>query len=104
MPVTITFYKISENTPQHGQEIIFFRETGSFDYSGYALRQCCVEYQWNLLEHGLYNGTSVVYESEDDYTPEEAELVILFDGQETTPDSLWIDVEDYWQCFDREGL
>ena len=100
MPVTIRFYKVSEKKPKHGEDIIWLRHAGSFGYYGYDPRQITVEYQWDILEDGEYNGTSCCYESQDDFKPDEANLVILFDGQQATEDDLWIGVEEYWKCFD----
>ena len=100
MPVTIKFYNVSEKKPKHGEDIIWLRRQGSFGYYGYDPRQITVEYQWDILEDGEYNGTSCCYESESDFTSDEATLVILFDGQQVDEDDLWISVEDYWKCFD----
>ena len=46
MPVTITFHKVSEKKPEHGQSIIWLQNTSSFGYQGFNPREVDVEYQW----------------------------------------------------------
>ena len=45
MPVTITFHKVSEKKPEHGQSIIWLQDTTSFGYQGFNPREVDVEYQ-----------------------------------------------------------
>lgn len=102
MPVTITFHRLSEKQPSHGEDIIWLQSRGSFGYTGFEPRQIVVEYSWQLLEGGEYNGTSCCYESPEDFPPDEAKLVILLDGNVAQAGDLWCSVDDYWKCLGEE--
>lgn len=52
MSVSITFYRVSEKMPEHGQDVIWLQPTSSFGYDGYVPRQIQIEYQWTLLDEG----------------------------------------------------
>lgn len=106
MPVTITFYKISEKKPKHQEDIIWLRNTSSFDMEGFEPREIQAEYQWTELdEDGEPNGNGFIYESEEDLkdfeNPDSVKLDILFDGYVATDDFLWVGVEEYWSFFEE---
>ena len=107
MPVTITFHKVSEKKPEHGQSIIWLQNTSSFGYQGFNPREVVVEYQWTeyFLADKVATGNSICYNYGDE-TPEPEngvfyEISILVGSWELEPNDLWIDVEEYWRCFDR---
>ena len=58
MPVAITFHKVSEKKPEHGQSIIWLQNTTSFGYQGFNPREVDVEYQWT--EYFLDNNNNKV--------------------------------------------
>lgn len=110
MPVTITFNRVSERVPEHNQEIIWLQKTSSFDYYGFNPRQVSVEYQWTgfyINEKGnkLQTGSAICYNTGDSVPEQEKdgtfyEIDMLVDGWTLDTEDLWIDVEDYWKCFD----
>lgn len=58
---------------------------------------------------GTTLGGAVCFENIDDFKPDDpnVKLDILFDSciadvNCQTNDFLWIDIEDYWKCFDNE--
>jgi hypothetical protein len=109
MPVTITFHKVSEKKPEHGQSIIWLQNTSSFGYQGFNPREVDVEYQWTeyFLADKVSTGTAICYNHGDE-TPEPEngmfyEISIIAGDQELEPNDLWIDVEEYWKCFDTDN-
>lgn len=111
MPVTITFHKLSEKKPQHGQSIIWLQTTMSFGYQGFTPREVEVEYQWmeylseSKSGRKLATGHAICYDESADPPESDCrevyyEIGILAGDCELTPDDLWIDVEEYWRCFD----
>lgn len=112
MPVTITFHKVSEKKPEHGQSIIWLQNTSSFGYQGFNPRDVDVEYQWTeyfLADNNnkVATGNAICYNHGDE-TPEPEngvfyEISILAGEWELGPTDLWIDVEEYWKCFDANN-
>lgn len=109
MPVTITFHKVSEKKPEHGQSIIWLQNTTSFDYQGFNPREVDVEYQWTeyFLADKVATGTAICYNHGDE-TPEPEngvfyEISIIAGDQELEPNDLWSDAEEYWRCFDTNN-
>lgn len=109
MPVTITFHKVSEKKPEHGQSIIWLQNTSSFGYQGFNPREVDVEYQWTeyFLADKVATGNAICYNHGDE-TPEPEngvfyEISILAGSWELEPNDLWIDVEEYWKCFDTNN-
>lgn len=103
MPVTLTFYTMSEKTPEHGQAIIYLRKGYSFDMPYFEPQECEVEYQWlEVDEEGDQTGNAVIYTPGDE--PLEGHtLTILFDGWEAEKgDYYWIPIEEYYKAFGEE--
>lgn len=108
MSVTITFHRISEKKPEHGEYIIWLRNTSCFDMEGFEPREILTEYQWTSLdEDGSPDGNAYCYDSDEDIKdfddPKSVQLDILFDGYIAQSDFLWISQEDYWKCFNSDG-
>jgi len=110
MSVTITFHTVAEKVPNHGQEIIWLRKTSSFGYDGFEPQQVEVEYQLTELdEDGEDSGNAWSWCTE--YTYKYGEILtnddvpqrvdMLFDCWHAQPTDLWIDLEEYWACFDK---
>lgn len=112
MPVTITFNKIKEKKPKHGQEVIFLEGKSSFGVPYFEPRQTQVEYYWDecVLEDGVLDstGTSICYNEDDKfketYTEDEMVYVLkmMVDGITLEDEDLWCDVEDYWNSFEED--
>jgi hypothetical protein len=107
MPVTITFYKLSEKKPEHLEDIIWLRKTSCFNMQGFEPREIQAEYQWTALdEDGTPNGNAYCYEGGEDIkdfqNPDSVQLDILFDGYIATDDFLWVSQEEYWKCFEED--
>jgi hypothetical protein len=102
MPVTFTFYRKSERTPEHGEDIIYLKERSSFDYEGFEPRECEVEYCWFEQDEDGFNGRQVCYE--EGVEVPNAKLEILVDGCVMDDNSLWCPVEEYWTAlgYDEE--
>jgi hypothetical protein len=111
MPVTITFHKVSEKKPEHQQSIIWLKTTYSFGYQGFEPREIQADYVWeNVDEDGRINGCAACFdpETEDVNDPEQIingerwKLFLLFDGWCAHENDLWVDVDEYWKCFEEE--
>lgn len=104
MPVNLTFYKVSERRPLHGQQVLFVEED-HFNKT-YDLRMGTVDYVWQEIDpvSGRPTGTTIWYDPAEP-PPENCRRLIYFDDFETNPDMLWArcdDIED--QLFPpREG-
>lgn len=107
MPIIITFHKVSEEKPEHGQSIIWLKNTTSFGYQSFDPREIRAEYVWDDD-----NGTTACFHPDtEDFNVEEFvdseegivwKLRLMFDGWFVEDsDDLWIDVEEYWKCFEE---
>lgn len=104
MPATFNFYKLSEKKPNHNESIIWLKPCGPFDYSGFDPMEVCVEYSWIYIdENGEDTGEQCIFESLEDFSEDEARLMILADGWEMMDNHLWCSVEDYWKSLDEAG-
>lgn len=109
--ITIKFHRISEKVPTPGQDIIFLQKTSSFGFDGFEPMQIKAEYQLTELDEDMEDcGSAVCWNKEDKgrkhgdiFTVGECtyRVDILLDAYHAQPDDLWIDVEEYWQCFDK---
>lgn len=109
MSVTITFNTVAEKPPMHYEHVIFLRPSSHFGFQGFEPKECVVQYDWMEVDaFGETTGNSACYDPETDSKYnlgdiyEDHKLIITFDGMEATPDTLWINVNDYWKCFDGE--
>ena len=110
MPVTITFYKISEKKPKHGQQVIYLRGISSFDMYGYEPRETTAYYTWEEIdEEGEETGNSACYDPEEfpdikvgETIDEGYKLMIQFDEYIATDDVLWVDYDEYWANFEDD--
>jgi len=103
MPVTITFYRLSERKPKNDEHIIYLYNITSFGYDSFEPRECNVEYCWEEIdeEDGLPTGSSICYEDGDEQ-PENHTLMMLFDGAELDEDTLWIPFDEYMDTLEKE--
>lgn len=102
MPVTFTFYKISEKKPEHQQEIVWMHPISSFDYYGFEPKSCTVEYQWSEVdEEGFATGNAICYIDGDTDTPENHKIEILFGSWYAKDDWLWMDINDYQELLEE---
>ncbi len=92
MPITLTFYKVSERTPQHEEDVIWLQKDGHFDYVGFSPRDVTVCWSW--LDQ---DGSSCGYNGEE--SMEGSELKYEVDGNYLTEDDLWCPVAEYWAAF-----
>lgn len=119
MSVTITFYSTKEKIPDHGQEIIYLRKVSSFDQYGFEPTTQTVAYTWiSLDEEGLWDGNAAGYDPETEGIfiigdivefPDGGgvrwKLVLEVDGyvfDVATDNFLWMDLEEYWECFNKQ--
>jgi hypothetical protein len=94
MPITQTFYRISEKRPAHEANIVYIVDN-TF-YSHYELRHGEVYYQWDILDDdGRPSGSSIVY-TEGEPQPEGTRLAICADRSELGPNTLWADMDALW--------
>ena len=85
MPVTITFHKISEKKPNHGDAIIYLKKISPMGFTGFEPCECNTEYCWlGVNDDGSFR------------------LGVIFGNEEAEDESLWISVEDYWACFTED--
>ena len=101
MPVTITFHTFKEKQPKHQDSVIRLCKTSSFDMEGFNPREVTVEYMWEEIdETGSATGIDCCYH-EGDKQENGYRLVVSDDnGEVFEDDSLWISVDEYWECFD----
>lgn len=101
MPVTMTWNLVSEQAPEHQEEIIWLRVSSSFTYCGYEPREVDVEYVWAVVdEEGEFTGNCVTYEKGD--KPEKNwRLLITVDGWELLPTDLWMSQADYYNFLEE---
>ncbi len=98
MSVTLTFYKISEKKPNHGETIIWLEGISSFDAAGFMPREVTAEYNWIGIDlDGEDDGEIIAYNGETEMV--ECRLGILFNEYEAEDDFLWMPVDDYWKAF-----
>ncbi len=98
MPVVITFNKISEKKPVHGESIIYLQSFDSFGCSGFEPSECEAEYCWFEIDSdGDDTGCQIVYNDED--TLEDCELRLIIGEYVAEDNTLWVSKEDYWKCF-----
>lgn len=97
MPVTLTFHKVSEKKPEHGQRVVYLKPIGSSFAYGYDFRSTNVEYCWfSVDEDGFHDGMQISYDPKDTETPDQCVLEIMFDGWTNCDDWLWMDEAEYW--------
>lgn len=110
MSVTITFHTFAERMPAHQQSIIWLQRTSSFGFQGFDPQQIEVEYSLTVLdEDGEDSGTSICWNKRWKRKPgdifkqhgNQYRVDVLLDGWHASPEDLWIDVEEYWACFDK---
>lgn len=107
MPYTLTFNTFIEKKPEHGENIVFLRKTGSFDLYGYELTPESVEYSWYEydIEDDYSTGDCIGYDGCD--IPPESEgntywrlhITVngyIVDDEDTETDYLWMNEEDYF--------
>lgn len=120
MSVTITFYNTKEKLPQHGQEIIYLRRVSCFDQYGFEPTTEQVVYTWiGVDEDGEWDGNGAGYDPDTEggynigdtlkVTDSDGECIwklvmevdgYVFDGKKDS--FLWVDLETYWSCFEKE--
>ena len=105
MPITLTFYKISERKPEHQQEIIWLKNVDSFGAEGFSPKYIKVEYTWiTLNENGEEDGGQIWYDPKSQAKVANARLAMLFDGYEPQDDWLWIPESEYWESLGFEEI
>jgi hypothetical protein len=101
MPITITFYKVSERKPKHNESIIWLKNVNQYGFEGFEPVELNVEYSWEEIdENGDYTGGSYVYDQNNPPPPVNCKLIILFKAVIAEDDFLWCPVEEYWKSFD----
>jgi len=102
MPVTFTFYKISERKPEHHREVVWLHPVSSFDYYGFEPKSTTVEYQWSELdEEGHPTGNAICYNVGDPEVLDDHKLEILFDSWYAEDDWLWMGEEDFQEVLEE---
>ncbi len=100
MPVNLSFNKISEKKPEHGQIVIWLQEISSFGHQGFELREIEVEYQWTEFDEDGDTGNSSGYRITD--KPEDGwRLDIIFDSWIVEDNFLWCSEDEYWNSFKK---
>lgn len=98
--ITFTFHSVTERKPEHGQDIIYLKHRGSFDFEAFEPRETTVEYCWfGVNEEGYHDGNQICYDP-DEEAPEGCVLEIMFDGYIAQPNDHWCAVDDYWAAID----
>lgn len=90
MPVTLTFHKLSEKAPRHGQRIVYLRHSQEM-YEDVELQYCIVRYLWQEQD-----GTYARY-NDGDVAEDGSNLLVLFGQSTTNGGSLWMDEDDFWK-------
>ena len=104
MPVTFTFYRISERKPEHNQQIIWLQNRGDHYYHVFEPREVTVEYSWEELDDkGNFTGCSSCYDPDEIIEDtSNLKLCIILDGHYADENDLWCPVENYWNALGLE--
>ena len=77
--------------PAHGQHILLMRRNREHLVEGVSPEYVHVEWSWRNIND---KSETICYNGEDDM--DDYEIIISFDGFESDPCDLWIDIDDFY--------